>query len=79
MATIAAVARPASAPALERIDWAMSGIDIEIPSWGFVNTGTRFRVFPQAGVPRTVQEKIDDAATAFARTAASGWHTEPSL
>jgi L-rhamnose isomerase/sugar isomerase len=63
MATFAAVARPASAPALERIEWAMSGIDVEIPSWGFVNTGTRFRVFPQAGVPRSVQEKIDDAAT----------------
>ncbi len=63
MATIEAVARPASRPAIDRIEWAMSGIDMEIPSWGFVNTGTRFRVFPQQGVPRTVQEKIDDAAT----------------
>src|SRR5512141_1058977 len=63
MATLAAVAKPASAPALERIDWAMNGVNIEIPSWGFVNTGTRFRVFPQQGVPRTVFEKIDDAAT----------------
>ncbi len=63
MPPIAAVTRPATAPALERIEWAMSGINIEIPSWGFVNTGTRFRVFPQAGVPRTVEEKLDDAAT----------------
>ena len=54
MAALAAVATPASAPALERIEWAVSGVNIEIPSWGFVNTGTRFRVFPQAGVPRTV-------------------------
>jgi L-rhamnose isomerase/sugar isomerase len=38
-------------------------VNIEIPSWGFVNTGTRFRVFPQPGVPRSVFEKIDDAAT----------------
>ena len=54
MPPIAAVARPATAPALERIEWAVSGLNIEIPSWGFVNTGTRFRVFPQPGVPRTV-------------------------
>ncbi|HEU4808415.1 MAG TPA: L-rhamnose isomerase [Homoserinimonas sp.] len=35
---------------------------IEIPSWAFGNSGTRFRVFPQAGVPRSPQEKIADAA-----------------
>src|SRR6516162_1436351 len=34
---------------------------IETPSWAFGNTGTRFKVFAQPGVPRTVQEKIDDA------------------
>jgi len=72
MASIAAVARPASASALERIDWAVSAINIEIPSWGFVNTGTRFRVFPQTGVPRTVFEKIDDAATVNRYTGISG-------
>ena len=53
-AAIAAVAKPASAPAIERVAWAVDGLNIEIPSWGFVNTGTRFRVFPQQGVPRTV-------------------------
>ncbi len=36
---------------------------IETPSWGYANSGTRFKVFPQEGVPRTPQEKIDDAAT----------------
>jgi L-rhamnose isomerase / sugar isomerase len=35
---------------------------IETPSWGYANSGTRFKVFPQEGVPRTPQEKIDDAA-----------------
>jgi L-rhamnose isomerase / sugar isomerase len=35
---------------------------IELPSWAFGNTGTRFKVFAQAGVPRTPQEKIADAA-----------------
>jgi L-rhamnose isomerase/sugar isomerase len=63
MPPIAAVARPATASALERVEWAMSGLAIELPSWGFVNTGTRFRVFPQPGVPRTTLEKVDDAAT----------------
>src|ERR1700730_7748520 len=35
---------------------------IELPSWAFGNTGTRFKVFAQPGVPRTVLEKVDDAA-----------------
>ncbi|WP_119730918.1 L-rhamnose isomerase [Thermomonospora amylolytica] len=35
---------------------------IETPSWAYGNSGTRFKVFPQRGVPRTPQEKIDDAA-----------------
>jgi L-rhamnose isomerase/sugar isomerase len=36
---------------------------IETPSWGYANSGTRFKVFPQEGVPRTPYEKIEDAAT----------------
>jgi L-rhamnose isomerase/sugar isomerase len=35
---------------------------IETPSWAYGNSGTRFRVFPQEGVPRTAHEKIEDAA-----------------
>ncbi len=35
---------------------------IELPSWAFGNSGTRFRVFPSAGVPRDPFEKIEDAA-----------------
>jgi L-rhamnose isomerase/sugar isomerase len=35
---------------------------IETPSWAYGNSGTRFKVFAQQGVPRTPQEKIDDAA-----------------
>ena len=48
---------------LERVRWAVTDLAVEIPSWGFVNTGTRFRVFPQPGVPRNAYEKIDDATT----------------
>jgi len=35
---------------------------IETPSWGYANSGTRFKVFAQEGVPRTAYEKVDDAA-----------------
>ncbi len=35
---------------------------IETPSWAYGNSGTRFKVFAQDGVPRTAYEKIDDAA-----------------
>ena len=35
---------------------------IELPSWAFGNSGTRFRVFGSAGVPRDPFEKIEDAA-----------------
>jgi L-rhamnose isomerase/sugar isomerase len=35
---------------------------IELPSWAFGNSGTRFRVFGQPGVPRDPFEKIADAA-----------------
>ncbi len=36
---------------------------IELPSWAFGNTGTRFKVFTQPGVPRDAYEKVADAAT----------------
>ena len=35
---------------------------IETPSWGYGNSGTRFKVFPLPGVPRTPFEKFEDAA-----------------
>ncbi|MEU0676391.1 L-rhamnose isomerase [Streptomyces sp. NPDC006172] len=35
---------------------------VETPSWAYGNSGTRFKVFAQQGVPRTPQEKLDDAA-----------------
>src|SRR4051812_7637606 len=36
---------------------------IETASWAYANSGTRFKVFPQAGVPRDPYEKVADAAT----------------
>ncbi|MGH3758112.1 L-rhamnose isomerase [Actinophytocola sp.] len=35
---------------------------IETPSWAYGDSGTRFKVFAQEGVPRDAYEKIDDAA-----------------
>ncbi|MGD8169119.1 L-rhamnose isomerase [Herbiconiux sp. P16] len=35
---------------------------IELPSWAFGNSGTRFKVFGTPGTPRTPEEKIADAA-----------------
>jgi L-rhamnose isomerase/sugar isomerase len=49
-------------PDLTAVKTALREHRIEIPSWAFMNTGTRFKVFSQPGVPRTPQEKIDDAA-----------------
>src|SRR5437867_8161332 len=44
--------------ALERL----AALQIETPSWGYGNSGTRFHVYPWPGAARTVWERIDDAA-----------------
>ena len=41
---------------------------IELPSWAFGNSGTRFKVFAQQGVPRDPYEKIADAAQVHRHT-----------
>nr|WP_223190441.1 L-rhamnose isomerase [Streptomyces sp. TRM68416] len=41
---------------------------VETPSWAYGNSGTRFKVFAQQGVPRTPQEKLEDAAQVHAFT-----------
>jgi len=41
---------------------------IELPSWAFGNSGTRFKVFAQPGVPRDPFEKVADAAQVNAVT-----------
>jgi L-rhamnose isomerase/sugar isomerase len=40
----------------------LKNLKIETPSWGYANSGTRFKVFAQPGVPRNAFEKLDDAA-----------------
>ncbi len=46
----------------QRIAAGINDLNIELPSWAFGNSGTRFKVFPQPGVPRDPYEKIADAA-----------------
>ncbi len=41
---------------------ALDSFRIEIPSWGFANTGTRFGKFAQAAAASTIEEKFADAA-----------------
>jgi L-rhamnose isomerase/sugar isomerase len=52
-------------------DGALRALDrflIEIPSWGFANTGTRFGKFLQAGAATNLEEKFADAAQVHALT-----------
>jgi L-rhamnose isomerase/sugar isomerase len=45
----------------EKIFRAMETFRIEIPSWGFANTGTRFGKFQQPAAAGTTEEKFSDA------------------
>lgn len=47
---------------------ALNGFRIEIPSWGFANTGTRFGKFIQAAAATTTEEKFSDAAQVHSLT-----------
>jgi L-rhamnose isomerase / sugar isomerase len=40
----------------------LAELEIETPSWGYGNSGTRFHVFPWLGAARNVRERIADAA-----------------
>ena len=50
---------------------ALAAQRIELPSWAFGNSGTRFKVFAQPGVPRDPYEKIADAAQVHRFTGAA--------
>ena len=45
-----------------RVERALRAQELEVPSWAFGNSGTRFAVFAQPGVPRDPFEKLEDAA-----------------
>jgi L-rhamnose isomerase / sugar isomerase len=47
---------------LDAVSDVLERLAIELPSWAFGNSGTRFKVFSQPGVPRDPYEKVADAA-----------------
>ena len=47
----------------DRITSQLAELAIEVPSWAYGNSGTRFKVFGTPGTPRSAEEKIADAAT----------------
>ena len=51
-------------------DWfsLLDGFAIEVPSWGFADTGTRFGKFLQPAAAATIEEKIEDAGHVHALT-----------
>ncbi|GIQ61936.1 hypothetical protein PACILC2_05040 [Paenibacillus cisolokensis] len=48
----------------------LKALRIETPSWGYGDSGTRFKVFRKVGVPRNPFEKFDDAAVVHRLTGA---------
>jgi len=54
-----------------RVFKALDSFAIEIPSWGFANTGTRFGKFMQAAAATTIEEKFADAGEVHRLTGAT--------
>jgi L-rhamnose isomerase/sugar isomerase len=52
----------------DRIVAALDRLHIELPSWGFANTGTRFGKYLQPAAAVTTEEKISDAGHVHALT-----------
>ena len=46
---------------VEQVKTKLKQQHIETPSWGYGNSGTRFKTFAWPGAARNVQEKLDDA------------------
>lgn len=47
---------------VEAIKDSLKRQEVETPSWGYGNAGTRFQVFPETGAARNAYEKLEDAA-----------------
>jgi L-rhamnose isomerase / sugar isomerase len=47
---------------------ALESFQIELPSWGFANTGTRFGKFTQAAAASSIEEKFSDAGQVHSLT-----------
>jgi L-rhamnose isomerase/sugar isomerase len=60
-----------NAQQLDRVFESLDTFEIEVPSWGFANTGTRFGKFIQAAAATTLEEKLSDAGQVHAATGCS--------
>ncbi|NGQ96719.1 L-rhamnose isomerase [Brevibacillus sp. SYP-B805] len=47
---------------VEQVKAKLKALRIETPSWGYGDSGTRFKTFQKVGVPRNPFEKLEDAA-----------------
>src|SRR5271168_3984291 len=47
---------------------ALDKLKVELPSWGFANTGTRFGKFIQPAAATTIEEKFSDASQVHSLT-----------
>jgi len=54
----------------EKVWTSLDRFRIELPSWGFANTGTRFGKYLQAAAASTTEEKLSDAGQVHACTGA---------
>src|SRR5215470_723834 len=52
----------------EQVCTALDRLAIELPSWGFANTGTRFGKYLQPAAASTIEEKLSDAGQVHALT-----------
>lgn len=58
-------------PEADRVFAALDSFRIELPSWGFANTGTRFGKFVQPAAATTIDERFADAGEVHKLTGAS--------
>jgi L-rhamnose isomerase/sugar isomerase len=57
----------------DKLRQALDSFFIEIPSWGFANTGTRFGKFVQAAAATTIEEKLSCTFFGIFRRAAGAF------
>jgi L-rhamnose isomerase/sugar isomerase len=62
---------PSDSALFETAAHILDRFQIEIPSWGFANTGTRFGKFVQPAAASTLEEKFNDAAEVHRLTGAT--------
>ena len=55
----------------------LAALEIETPSWGYGNSGTRFHVYPWPGAARTVTDRCSIVRSVTDRPLTSPWPNPP--